>query len=450
MGSAQAAWNRLPYAETRPVGIAQKSIPGTKLVSSTGLGNAQALIGSDISETVTLGAGKSTAVIQLRSQQNIHTITFNNDAAAGKVTVAGSADNKSWSALGSAEFSAADLVVQAHFATATAKYARLTFESEKGGNIRSFQIYGDSTDDDYNLVPKDAADGGATVNLSSGVGGARPIYAFPTPTNVGELGYLHNVFKFPKSRDKYRTIVYDLGATRTVKHFATSYSQRPVRIEVFAFEELPEKKDWRGKLTLDPAIFNTLKPVAVGEDPKGVGHIKITPAKAVTARYISLRFEPNYQRGAAVGLFDVGTEDVVAAATTPPAEPVQDQFGALPGFRFTAGQAGDEDAFTIGAVEFASAGTFQTKPVGSGGDSEEESNDDQKKKKNGDETNENNNYTSNAPPYISGAPGSPPATLPVTTDGNTTSNNNNNGSKGHHKGGGNSGNGGGNLPPSSP
>ncbi len=355
LGSAQGAWTRLPYAEARQVDIAAKSIPGTKLVSSAGLGNAAALLGSDVNAAITLAAGKSSAVILLGSQQNIHTVAFNNDAADGKITMAGSADNKSWSNLGSAEFARGDRVAQLHFPTTTVKYIRVTFESEKGGSIRSFAVLGDSTDRDYTLVSKDAGEGGSTVNLASATGGARPIYAFPTPINVGELNHLQNVFKFPKSRDKYRTIVYDLGAPRTVKHFATSYSQRPVRIEVFAFEQLPEKKDWRGKLTLDPAIFSELKPVAVGEDPRGVGHIKITPNKAVSARYIALRFEPNYQRAAAVGSFNVGTLDSVASAAGP-VEAVSDPFGVLPGFHFTAGEAGDGGEFIIGSVEFASSG----------------------------------------------------------------------------------------------
>src|SRR6478736_5006438 len=79
VGSARAGWNRLPYAETRPVDVATKAIPGTKLVSSAGLGNAAALLSSHIDETVTLAAGKSSAVIMLANQQNIHTVTFNND-----------------------------------------------------------------------------------------------------------------------------------------------------------------------------------------------------------------------------------------------------------------------------------------------------------------------------------------------------------------------------------
>ena len=181
-------------------------------------------------------------MIQLSSQQNIHTAAFNNDGAEGKVTIAGSADNKDWTVLGSAVFSASERVAQIYFATATVKYITVSFDSAKGGTIRSFEVFGDSTDKDYNLLPKEAGEGGSTINLASAVGGARAIYAFPTPTNVGELNSLHSVFKFPRSRDKYRTIVYDLGSTRTVNHFAASYSQRPMRVEVFAFDGASRKE----------------------------------------------------------------------------------------------------------------------------------------------------------------------------------------------------------------
>jgi hypothetical protein len=337
LGTAQAGWNRSPYTETRPVDLAAMAIPGTKLVSSEGLGNPQWLIGSSLDEAVTLGAGKSSAVIQLMSQQNIHTAAFNNDGAEGKLTISGSADNKDWSLLGSAVFSAKDRVAQIYFAAATVKYVRASFDSAKGGTIRAFEVFGESTDRDFSMIPKDLTAGGQTVNLASAVSGARAIYAFPTPAHVGELNYLHGVFKFPVSREKYRTIIYDLGGVRTVKNFATSYSLRPMRVEVVAFDALPEKKDWRGKLTFDPAIFNTVKPVAVGEDAKGVGHLKITPEKAVTARYIALRFESNYQQDLAAGAEGESNGE----------------------FRYTKGH---DDDMTVGGVEFFSDGGYQITP----------------------------------------------------------------------------------------
>ena len=175
LGSAQAGWNRSPYAETRPVDLAATAIPGTSLVSSDGIGNPQSFIGGGIDEGITLASGRSSAVIQLNSQQNVHTVAFINDGAEGKITIAGSTDRKDWSALGSSVFSASDRVAQIYFATATAKYLQVCFDSAKGGTIRSFEVFGESTDKDFSLVPKDLASGGATINLASAMGGARAI-----------------------------------------------------------------------------------------------------------------------------------------------------------------------------------------------------------------------------------------------------------------------------------
>lgn len=332
-GSAQAGWNRSPYAEERPVDLAASAIPGTKLVSSSGLKDAQSLVDSKVSGAVAIPPGKSSAVIQLSSQQNVHTAAFNNDGAEGRVSVAGSPDNKEWSVLGSAVFSARDRVAQIYFAAATVKYLTVSFDSAKGGTIRSFGVYGDSSDRDFAVLPTNEGEVGATINLAGAMSGARAIYAFPTPTGVGELNALHNVFKFPMSRDKHCTIVYELGSTRAVRDFAVSYSQRPMRVEVLAFDGLIEKRDWRGKLTLDPAVLSSAKPVAVGEDAKGLGHMRITPDKAVSASYIALRFEPDYQTG-------------VAAS------------GLLPESRFAKSQlAGNE--LVVGAVEFLSDREYQ-------------------------------------------------------------------------------------------
>ena len=88
------------------------------------------------------------------------------------------------------------------------------------------------------------------VNLASSSLGARPIYMFPTPSNAGESG--QQSFKFPKTNERFRTVVYDLGAVRTIKKFNARVLPRADPAPVFAFAKLPEKKDWRGKMTLNP------------------------------------------------------------------------------------------------------------------------------------------------------------------------------------------------------
>lgn len=395
-GTASAAWNRLPTSEARQFDVAEESIPSTLLVASAGIGNAKALVSRTLMDDVTLPAGKSDATIQLHNQQNIRTIAFSNDGATGGISITGSTDNKNWSSLGSATFSDEDRVVQIHLAASTVKYIKLAIESAKGGVIRSFEIFGTTTDNDFKLVPTGGGDAGNTINLVD-IRNSRPIYAFPTPTNLGELNEFHNKFVFPKTKDKYRTIVYDLGETRTVKYFATSYTQRPVRVEVYTFEELPEKKDWRGKLTLDPDIFNKTKPTAVGEDPKGIGHIKITPGKSLSVRYVALRFEPDYQNKAAVSALGFDLQSLITSAL-PHLGSIIHEITPQPESRLIAKGDG---TFVVSDVEVASLGGYQQVPAGTGGQPGE-----QNKKK--PEDNQNNNNTSSGPgyyPYTNGASG---------------------------------------------
>ena len=406
-GSASAAWPRLPYAESRPVNLASKAIPGTSLTASNGIQNASSLISSGAGDPAVIQAGSSSAVLKLFSQQVVDNVFFVNEGAEGKATFTGSADNKDWSNLGHVIFSSKDRFVAAHFAEAQVKYVKVSFDAAKGGSIRSFNIFGAASDKDFKLKPASSSEGGVSVNLASGAGGAHAIYAFPSPTNIGELSARNNVFKFPKTSDKYRTIVYDLGTPRTVKQFSTSYSQRPVRIEVFAFEELPEKKDWRGKLTLDPAVFNTVKPVATGEDPRGLGHIRIVPSKPVTAQYVALRFEPNYQHNATGSIANEAINGFVAF-NLGAVGALLDGFALLPRARFT---AADPDEFIASIDDIGSSQTFtqnftggqgQGQGNGTGGGNPDQQN------------NPNNNFN---PPYLPGTPGAPPASSLNTNTG---------------------------------
>lgn len=431
VGTAHAAWNRLPTSEARQFDVAEASVPGTLLVASAGIGNAKALVSRTLMDDVTLPAGKSDATIQLYSQQNIRTIAFSNDGATGGISITGSTDNKNWTDLGSAAFSNEDRVVQIHLAPSTIKYIKLAIDSAKGGVIRSFEIFGTTTDNDFKLVPTGAGDAGNTINLVD-IRNSRPIYAFPTPTNLGELNEFHNKFVFPKTKDKYRTIVYDLGETRTVKYFATSYSQRPVRVEVYTFEELPEKKDWRGKLTLDPEIFNSTKPTAVGEDPNGIGHIKITPGKSLSVRYVALRFEPDYLNKGAVSALGFDLQSLIASAM-PPLGNMIHQFRSQPESRLIANGDG---TFVVSDVEVVSLGGYQQVPAGTGGQPGEQN-------KKTPEDNQNNNNTANGPgyyPYTSGASGGNNGNGVGNTGPGNQGNGPNTGS----------GNAGGNKPPKSP
>jgi hypothetical protein len=387
-----ADWQRLPFSETIPVNLANRAIPGTSLVSSDGIGSANSLISASVSEPVALPSGKSEAVIQVVGQHVIDEVRFSNDSAEGKVSVAASIDAKKWQPVGQTVFVSSMNEVVVRFAGAQARYVRVSFELAKGSTIRGFAIYGATTNKDYKLVQSEvgsageaassqplAAGGnaarqpaaagenaakeskneggsGSTVNLAAG-GGAKAIYAFPPPINTNEAEMRKNVFRFPKSKERFRVIIYDLGSARKIKQFASAYSQRPTRLEVFAFEQLPEKKDWRGKLTLDPAIFTQTKPVAAGEDARGVGHLKLVPEKPINAQFVALRFEPNYNR-------QVNTSDdqeewsAGLASAMIPFSGFMKEFGFLGGGRMVQAVPGDTgtgvaaDVFDVSGVAF--------------------------------------------------------------------------------------------------
>lgn len=437
-GSLSAAWTRLPDTAARPVNLAAKAIPGTKIVASKGVENANNLLSADPAAASHIAAGKSEFTIKLVNQQVVDNVSFVNDGMEGKVTCASSPDEKNWTTLGHAVFSAGDRVVPVTFASAQGKYISISFESAQGGTIRGLRIYGAATSKDFVLKPSPSSSG--NVNLAGGGGGAHAIYAFPSPSNAGELDFRNNVFRFPNTGDKYRIIVYDLGSPRTIREFSTAYSQRPVRLEVFAFQDLPEKKDWRGKLTLDPSIFEQSHPVAVGEDARGVGHIRVVPNQAVTAQFVALRFEPNYLHTATTS---AGFWGEFADLGFGSAAPILNAFNLLPQAQLTAGDSG----FTVGDVNIGTTGLSCVPGNGTG-----------------NEGNGGTNQPSNtgqpvdgAPPYLPGTPGSPPAGtggLPAGGGGTgTTTNNNNPGNvnvtvsgAGGSGGGTNAGNGGTNNP----
>jgi hypothetical protein len=299
-GAASAAWLRLPAADKEPVNLASSIFVGTKVQSSAGITNPAALLAGSSSEAAELGAGKSEAVISIGEQQIVDQVSFVNDGVAGKMVISSSTDLQQWTSLAQATFAATDREVPVNFAGVQAKYIRLEFDSATASSIRDVRLGGSATTQDFTTVPIKNAKG-EEVNLASGSLGAYPVYVYPTPVNLGERDALQ-ALKFPKSQDRFRTVVYDLGSVRTIKKFDAAYSRVPTRVQVYSFAQLPEKKDWRGKMTLDSSAFEELKPLATVEDARGDGHVQISPEHPVEAQFIALRFEPNYDKPAVSGL----------------------------------------------------------------------------------------------------------------------------------------------------
>jgi hypothetical protein len=346
LASASAESARLPYSEKVPMNLANKAIPGTAIQSSKGIGNPENLLSSGSANTSTLPSGKSEAVVKLVGQHLITDIQFINDGAEGKVSASSSVDEKNWTPVGQVPFNSSTRLIPMRFAGVGARFIKVDFELTKGSTIRSFQLFGATTDKDYKFTV-----GGST---EAGSGSPRPIYAFPTPVNVNEEDFKRNNFKFPKTKDRYRTIIYDLGDVRTIKEFSTAYSSRPTRLEVFTFEQLPEKKDWRGKLTFDPANLDKIKPVASGVDSRGEGHLLVKPEKPIKAQYVAMRYEPNYNRNGTQASVEVESSmtEFVAAAFEPYTS-IAKEFG-IGGHFIAAGdtQTDEDNEFIVAANDF--------------------------------------------------------------------------------------------------
>ncbi|MDZ4405332.1 hypothetical protein [Prosthecobacter sp.] len=294
-GSIHAKWSRIPIIKERPVDIAISGPhSNASLDSSSGFGQADAVLSDDITAPATVSAGKSFVVINLGKPVLISQSSFVNDGIEGRATLSASADKKGWAVLEEKVFSAADRTVEFKFAGMQAKFIKLELALSKGGMIRALHFFGGQTDKGYAVKQDKEGKQGKPMDLIGGLGGARVIYAAPKPANGLDTAVTYNKFSFPESDEKYRTVIYDFGQLRILNEFASVHSPRPVRFEVFAFDNLPEKEDWRGRLAFDPTEFNAKSPVAVAEDTRGSGSLKVKPAKPVKTRYLALRWEPEF------------------------------------------------------------------------------------------------------------------------------------------------------------
>lgn len=341
VSSVQAKWSRIPIIKEKPVDIAVAGgHSSASLDSSSGFGQVDALLTDDITKAATVSAGQSFAVVNLGKPVLISQSSFVNDGIEGKATLSASADKSGWAVLEEKVFSAADRTVEFKFAGMQAKYIKLEFALSKGGMLRNLSFFGSQTDKGYAVKQSKDGSGGKPMNLIGGLGGARVVYAAPKAANGMDNAITYNKFSFPESDEKYRTIIYDFGQLRILNEFSSVHSPRPVRFEVFAFDNLPEKEDWRGRLAFDPSEFNAASPVAVAEDTQGLGVLKAKPAKAVKTRYLALRWEPDFNppdftaSGASMG----NVTGVVTSTTTTTKNPdgttttvtteVGDAFGA--------------------------------------------------------------------------------------------------------------------------
>lgn len=289
---SHAKWSKLPALDEKPVSIAG-ILSGTTIHDSKGFNPANALLMGDPVKPVNLAAGKSEAVLKFPKQSVVNTVSFVNDGIEGKVALSTSTDGNAWSPVDNAVFSPSDRLIKLDGGAAQGRFLRMQFDLVRGGVIRSFQTIGSSTDANYSVTQSSDGDG-VPVNFAAGIGGGRLLYISPELFGSRNDAVKSNLLEFPESDDKYRTAVYDLGQVRSLNEFGSVHSPRPVRFSVYAFDNLPEKEDWRGRLAFDPAVFDTVEPVAKAEDTSGSGFLKAKPGKTVKSRYIALRWEPDF------------------------------------------------------------------------------------------------------------------------------------------------------------
>ena len=284
---SNAAWQRLGNLEKHPVDLASTSISGVSVKTSNGVAQPENLLSDDAADSSKLVVGKSDVVYALGQQDSIDLVGLANDGAEGKVSVLTSADAQSWTNVAQSVFTSSDRNIQMRFAHASTGFIKLQFELSKAGAVRQLSIYGARTDADFES-------GDASVNAASGLSGARVIYCHPTPVGGDDFAVKYNRFDFPESDEKYRTLIYDLGKPSLLTEVGSVHSPRPVRFSAYAFDKLPEKEDWRHRMSFDPSVFDTAQPVATVEDSAGVGYTKAKLTKSVTARYLALRWEPDF------------------------------------------------------------------------------------------------------------------------------------------------------------
>ncbi|HYF35630.1 MAG TPA: hypothetical protein VD994_10100 [Prosthecobacter sp.] len=288
---ASAKWSRLPSVDKKPV--TASILSGTTIDSSKGVTPANALILGDPIKPIALTTGKSEAVLKFVKPALVRSISFVSEGIEGKVALAISGDGKEWHPLGQDSFTPADRLVKIEAGAAQGRYLRLAFDLVRGGTIRGFQAVGGDTDANYS-VTQSGDNSGTPVNFAAGIGGGRLLYLSPEQFGNRDEAIRNNRLEFPESDEKFRTAVYDLGQVRALNEFGSVHSPRPVRFAVYAFDSLPEKEDWRGRLAFDPTVFDTTEPVARGEDTTGSGHLTAKPQKVVKARYLALRWEPDF------------------------------------------------------------------------------------------------------------------------------------------------------------
>ncbi len=292
---AHAEWRRIGSIPARPVNLATVAIEGVGIASSEGIEQPENLLSGNAALASAAPVGESNVVVRLHRQTDVNLVAFSNDGLQGAAEIQVSADAKNWAVVASCIMTKADQEVRSKFASAQGRYLKLQLRLTLAGSLRGLQIYGTETDRDFELQPPPPKSK-ASVNMGGGLGGCRIIYMHPESAESHRDAALYGRMAFPESAEKYRTVIYDLGQERTLTEIGSVNSARPVRLTTYAFRtnELEEQEDWRGWPSFDPKTLDSREPLAIEEDRTGLGWIKSVLKHPVRARYLAMRWEPDF------------------------------------------------------------------------------------------------------------------------------------------------------------
>ncbi len=265
---------------------------------------ASALLSSDPAAAFPLSAGTTTVLLTLPSIENLESISFLNNGAAGNLTVATSnaklpAESAQWNTVAQQEITPE--TVKAKIGPAEAKYVRLTFEATQPGKITSFGVYPNAATADFTMPRTrtvsqksgESSFGYMNANLADLHSRARAVFV-SSGTNLTAANNMldeHPTTTFDfATTDAAPTAVIDLGKAASIRKVSAIHSARPGRIEVYVMSELPSELQQvsTGSAQVSDASLSQLSPVATAmAETDGRTSVEFTET---SGRYLMLRW----------------------------------------------------------------------------------------------------------------------------------------------------------------
>ena len=279
-----------------------------------------ALLCDDPTVGYALTSGKTTLLISLSKIENIDTVSFLNNGAKGKLTIATSsaklpAENAQWHEVARNEISSD--FTQSRVGPSDAKYLRLTFDLTEPGRIAGLGVYSTPSAADFTMprlrkVAAGASDsfGLISCNIADLHAKARALYV-SSGTELSRAnrmidGQPATAYAF-SADDRAPAAIIDLGKTVTLNRISAIYSASAGMIDFYVLPSLPGANANRTtapkNLRVSDVDLANTRPVGSVAD-KGTGRVAIN-FPAVTGRYIMVRWTPAVQQDSGFSIAEV-------------------------------------------------------------------------------------------------------------------------------------------------